>query len=246
MTGSRLIGLVVAIAVIIGVAYFLFPGVRTKVDEFMDKNAGWNEAARKKDPVGFIEHSIKKLDENISKFDSVKVDLVTAKTKLEEMRRTNAEKHAFAEKQLAAFKAAFQEAKGGKGWPVSMAGKSYSEPELKSQVELLLAEKGGYENALAQIGQGVKAAESKQFELVARINESKSKLEILKTQKELVKINQLNESTEKMMAEVNEVLIRNDQLQSGDTVRTVEELMKDAAKEVSAKSTPKADDFLNS
>jgi phage shock protein A len=246
MTGSRLIGLVVAVVVIVGGAYFLFPGIRAKIDDVYDKNAGWTDAARKKDPVGFIEYSIGKLDENIGKFDTVKVDLVAAKAKLEDMRRTNQEKHAFAEKQLGLMKTAYQDAKGGKGWPVTMAGKSYSEPELKSQVELLLAQKAGYEATLTQIDQGIKTAEQKQFELVVRINESKSKLELLKTQKELVKINQLNASTEKMMAEVNDVLIRNEAAEAGVNVRTVEELMKDASKEATARATPKADDFLNS
>lgn len=246
MTGSRLIGLAVAIVVIGGAAYFMFPGLRAKADAYMDKNAGWNEAARKNDPVGFIEHSIKKLDENIGKFDTVKSDLAIAKNKLEEMRRTNQEKQAFAESNLTSFKTAFQESKNGKGWPIPMAGKSYTEPEFKSQVELLLAQKNGYETTLIQINEALKLAEAKHFDLITRINESKSKLEILKTQKELVKINQLNAATEKMMAEVNDVLVRNEAAQSGQVVRTVEELIKDASKDAAARATPKADDFLNS
>jgi hypothetical protein len=237
-----LLGIVFALLVIGGAAYYFVPGFRTKAQSWWGEHGGWNEESRKKDPVGFIDYSITKLGENISKFDSVKADLMTAKGNLDEMKRTNQEKLAFADKNLNEFKVAYQAAVGGKGWPVSMAGRSYSENELKSQVELLLAQKTGYENALAQIDDGLKRADQKSFELVARINESKSKLEILKTQKELVKINQLNESTEKMMAEVNEVLVRNDALQSSSPVRTAEELMKDA--KVSAKSTPKADEFL--
>lgn len=244
MTGSRLIGLVVAVVAIGAVAYFVFPGVRAKADALYEKHAGWNDEARRKDPVGFIDYSIKKLGENIGKFDSVKADLATAKGNLDEMKRSNQEKMAFADKNLGEFKSAFQTANGGKGWPVSMAGRSYGEAELKSQVELLLSQKTGYENALTQIDEGLKRAESKQFELVARINESKSKLEILKTQKELVKINQLNDATETMMKEVNEVLVRNDAMQSSSPVRTAEELMKDS--KVSAKATPKADEFLKS
>jgi hypothetical protein len=244
MTGSRLLGLVFAILVIGGAAYFLIPGFRAKADDLWQKHGGWNEEARKKDPVGFIDYSIKRLDENIGKFDGVKADLMTAKGNLDGMKRSNQEKLAFAEKNLGEFKLAYQSAAGGKGWPVSLAGRSYTESDLKSQVELLLSQKTGYENALAQIDDGLKRAQQKSDELVNRINESKSQLEILKTQRELVKINQLNASTEKMMAEVNEVLVRNEAMQSSSPVRTAEELMRDA--KVSAKTTPKADEFLKS
>lgn len=244
MTGSRLIGIVVAVLVLGAIAYFTLPGFRAKANELYEKHGGWNEKARKDDPVGFIDYSIKKLDENVGKFQDMRTDLASSKAKLDDMKRSNQEKAAFAEKNLAEFKSSYQTATGGKGWPVSMAGKSYTEPELKNQVELLLTQKTGYETALAQIDEVLKRAEEKGNALAARVNESKTKLEMLKTQKELVKINQLDAATEKMMAEVNDVLIRNDTMQSSTSVRTVEELMKES--KVAAKATPKADDFLKS
>ena len=74
MTGSRLIGIVAAIVAIGAVAYFVFPGVRTKMDEFHDKHMGWgNPEARKKDPVGFIDYSIKKLEDNSDAQTSLKI-----------------------------------------------------------------------------------------------------------------------------------------------------------------------------
>jgi hypothetical protein len=244
MTGSRLIGLVVAVVVIGGAAYFLIPGFRAKADEMWAKHGGWNEEARKKDPVGFIRHSIAKLDENISKFESIRVDLRTGKNKLEKMGQENAAKQTFAENQLAAFKAAYKGAKESGTWPVSIAGKSYSEAELKSQVELLLSEKATFANVGEQISRGAKDLEAKEFELVSRITESKSKLNLLKTQEQLVQANKLTAETEKMLAEVNDVLERNEAINTGVSVRTTEELMKEA--KAAAKATPKADDFLNS
>jgi hypothetical protein len=245
MTGSRLIGIVAALLVIGAIAYFVSPSFRAKAGSLYAEHVGWNEEARRKDPVGFIDHSIKQLDENIAKFDSAKVELMQAKGKLDGMKQSNQEKLAFAEKNLAEFKAAYKSAAGGKGWPAEIAGRSYSEDQLKNQVELILSQKGGFESIIAQTDEGLKAAEAKQRELVNRINESKSNLERLRTQKELVKINKLTAETEKMMAEVNQVLIENAAVNTKEAVRTVEDLMRDAAN-APAKATPKADEFLKS
>ncbi len=242
MTGSKLIGLVVAI---VAIAYFAFPGFKAKVDDVYDKHAGWNEEARRKDPVGFMDYSIKRLGENIDKFESAKASLGSAKAKLDELQRTNQEKLAFAEKQLNEFKMAYKAAKADNKWPLEVAGKKYSEAELKSQVDLLLSQKGGYDGILKQVSTGLGSAEKKQFELVNRISESKSKLGLLQTQKELVKVNALTKDTEKMLADVNEVLVQNEAMAQGSAVRTVEELMQESKAATDA-AHPSADAFLNS
>jgi phage shock protein A len=244
MTGSRLIGIVAALIVIGVVAWVVSPSFRAKAGKAWTDHAGWTDEARREDPVGFIDYSIKQLDDSIGKFDSAKVDLAQAKGKLEGMKQTNAEKLAFAEKQLGEFKAAYKTAEGGKGWPVEIAGRSYSQDQLKSQVELFLSQKASYEGIIAETEDGLKVAEAKHRELVNRINESKHNLERLRTQRELVKINKLTAETEKMMAEVNQVLIENDQVNAPESVRTVEDMMKDAAS-APAKATPKADEFLS-
>jgi DNA repair exonuclease SbcCD ATPase subunit len=245
MTGSRLIGIVVALVVIGGVAYFVSPSFRAKASKLYSEHVGWDDEARRSDPVGFIEHSIKTLEANIGKFDGARTDLMQAKAKLDGMKQTNQEKLAFADKNLAEFKAAYKTAVGGKGWPVSLAGASYSEDDLKRQVETILSQKAGYEGIVAQADEALKTAENRQRDLVNRINESKANLEKLRTQKELVKISKLTAETEKMMAEVNQVLLENDAAAKKEAVRTVEDLMKDAAA-APARATKKADDFLNS
>jgi hypothetical protein len=244
MTGSRLIGLVVAIAVIGGAAYFLIPGFRAKADTLWDKHGGWNEEARRKDPVGFIKHSIDQLEANIDKFDVIKAEVRGGKATLEKMKLETQAKQTFAENQLAEFKAAFKTAKASNAWPVAIAGRNYSEAELKSQVELTLSEKATFEGVLTRLAQNLKDFEAKEFEVVNRITESKSKLGWLKTEVEIVKLNKLSAETEKMMTQVNEVLVANDAVKSEVTVRTTDELMKDA--KAAVKATPKADEFLNS
>lgn len=233
--------------VVVGIAaYFLMPGFRTKVDSTYDKHFGWNAEARRKDPVGFMEYSITRLGENIAKFEQARGDLRVAQAKLEDMKRDNSGKLAFAEKQLVEFKTAYKGATGDKGWPVSVAGRAYTEGELKSQVTMLLSQKGSFEKVVKQIEASLQTAEKKSHELVNRIGESKSKLSILETQKELVKVGQVTAESEKILSEVNDVLIANEALAEKTSVRTVEEMMRDAGEAASSVSNPDTEAFLNS
>lgn len=243
--GNKL-GWVVGIVLLGIVAYFLFPGLREKVDSTYDKHLGWNADARRKDPVGFMEYSIKKLGETITKFEEARGNLRVAQAKLEDMKRDTGGKVAFAEKQLVEFKAAYKTAVGGKGWPVAVAGRNYGEGELKNQVTLFLSQKGSFEKAAKQIDEAISTADKKQLELVNRISESKSKLSILETQKELVKVGQVTAESEKILSEVNDVLIANEALAEKTSVRTVEEMMKDAGESAGSVANPDTEAFLNS
>jgi hypothetical protein len=125
-----------------------------------------------------------------------------------------------------------------------VAGRAYKESELKSQVNVLLTQRTGYEGILKQVGVSLTNAERKNTEILNRISDSKAKLEILGTQKELVKLNQLNAESEKLLSEVQDVLLQNEALAERPVVRTVEELMRDAG-ETPGAANPNVDAFLN-
>ncbi len=245
MTGNRIFGAVFAVAVLGAIAYFALPGFRTKVDKTYDKHFGWNAEARRSDPVGFIEYSIEKLTANIDKFTEARSNLQLQQAKLADMKRENDGKVAFAEKQLEAFKGAYQVAGAGKGWPASVAGKSYSEADLKSQVKVLLSQKAGYQGIVTQLDAGIATSDKRVMELMNHINDSKAKLSLLKAQKELVKANQLTAETEKLLTEVNDILIANEAPAQKSPVRTVEEMMKDANEAEGAAGDPETEAFLN-
>ncbi len=240
-SATKLVLIVLAAGV---AAYFVLPGFRTKVDSKIEEIGGWNDAARKQDPVGFIDYSIGKLEDNIAKFGSVKGDLALAKAKLQKLHDDNTAKLSFAGRQLGELKSAFKEASAGKGWPVELAGQSYDEGQLKQQVSLLLSQKGAFESVLKQTAAGLETTTRREAEIVGRVSESKAKLDLLRTQKELVKVNQLTADTERLLGEVHDVLVQNEAMTAENPVRTVEELMKQAE---SGSSTANAnvDAFLN-
>ena len=225
-------------------AYYFVPNFRTKVNQQVDKLVGWNEEAIRKDPVGFIDHAISTLEKNIAKFDLMKSDLAVAKAKIQQLHESNGDKLSFASKQLDEFKDAYKEAKEEKEWPAEVAGKEYSELELKQQVGLVLTQKGGYENVAKATQAAFDLAGKREMEVVGGHSESKAKLELLRTQRELVKVNQLTAETEKLLAEVKDVLVQNEALTADTKVRTVEELMKQA-ESGAVKSNANVDAFLD-
>jgi hypothetical protein len=246
MTGSRIIGIVVALAAIGALVYWLSPSLRAKADKYYDEKFGWTAEARRKNPVGFIDYSIGKLDSNLTKFGEIRNELRGALDEIQGIRRKNAANVAFADKELGSFKDAYKDAVGGKGWPVTLAGQSYSESDLKQQVEVFLKQKASFEASVTQLDGTIKNLESKQSDIVVRITETKTNLDLLKNQRAIVRADSLTAETEKMMASVNEVIRLNDDAAAGISVRTIEEYKKDAAREPTAVATPKADEFLKS
>ncbi len=247
--GNRLISLLVLVLLAGAGAYFFSPWFRTKVDDTIKNMKAWDAEARRKDPAGFIEFAMKELGSNIGKFEGIRADLTVAQRKLEKMKGDTEGTLAFAGKELDSFKAAYKEASGGtggggKGWPVTVAGRPYKESELKSQVNVLLTQRTGYEGVMKQVNVSLANADRKSTEILNRISDSKAKLEILGMQKELVKLNQLSAESEKLLSEVQDVLLQNEALAERPVVRTVEELMRDAG-EAPGAANPNVDAFLN-
>ena len=243
---GRVLGFVVVLLALGAAAYFFLPGLRARVDAKFGEVAGWNDEARRSDPVGFIDFSIKKLGDNIDKFEQVRRDLSVQRRKVEELQKGNDTKLAFANKQLDEFKAAYKNAGGatGKSWPVTVAGRPYSEAELKQQVNLLLTQRTAYEEVAKISGEASSRTTKSENDVVGRITESKAKLDVLKTQRELVKAAKLTADTEKLMDEVHEILVENEAIAAQSPVRTVDELIKDAERESPA-ANANVDAFLN-
>jgi hypothetical protein len=243
---SKIIGWVVTLVVVAAAAYFLIPGFRTKVDDAIDGARSWDAEDRRKRPVQFIEYSEKRLEQNIGKFEDSLADLRLSQKTLERMGSENANKLQFTAKHLDEFKSAYVSANGAGKWPVSVAGASYTEADLKQQVGILLSQKKGFESVAKQVEQSSAAVDRHVRELATRIADSKAKLGMLGAQKQLVKANQLTKETEKILDDVNEVLVLNDAFAEKSPVRTAEELIKDIQASSAPGASADVEEFLKS
>jgi hypothetical protein len=244
MGGNRLLSLIVVLLLVGVGAYFLVPAWRDKVDETVKGMTTWTLEERRKNPEGFIKYAQSELAKNIDKFEERRGQLRVAAASLEKQRADNQSKLTFANGQLAEFKTVYKATKANAKWPVTVAGAAYKEPELRNQVALLLSQRTSFEAMAKELDAGLTLAEQRGLELASQISESQAKLGILGAQLELVRLNKLTSETEKLMSDVNEVLLENQALAQKPSVRTVEEMMKDA-RATTGGSDPSVDAFLN-
>lgn len=224
--------------------YFFSPWFKTKVDDTVAGMKEWTPEARRKNPVGFIDYATKRLEDNIGKFEDTRGQLGAAAKRLTKQRDDNQGRMSFADRQPADFKAAYKDATtGGKGWPVKVAERDYKEGELKTQVGLTLKERDNYAKMVKAADAAATTAQSSQDLIVLRIAESKTQINMLRTQREIIVAQGLVAESEKLLAQVQEVLEENEVVAQKSSVRTVEEMMRDAG-EGTAASNPDVDAFL--
>lgn len=236
---------VIGALVVLGVAaYFIVPKFRTEVNNSIESLKEWDDEARRKDPVGYIDWSMKKLQQNVGAFESLRGSIAAQKGVIEKRREEAVRKVSFGEKSAAEFKTAYQAAKKDGKWPATVAGRPYSESELKAQVGLTLGEIDGAKSILGQIDPILVELDGRLTDVVKRHADSKAKLDLLATQKELVKATQLTADTEKMLANVQDVLVQNEMAMQKSPVRTLDEMAKENAKAAAA-ANPAVDAFLN-
>lgn len=225
--------------------YFFSPWFKTKVDDTISGMREWDAEARRKNPVGFIDYASKRLEDTVGKFEDTRTQLSAAQKRLSKVKDQNEASKAFAEKTLADFKAAYKEATtGGKGWPIKVVDRDYKEGELKTQVGLTLKERDNFAKMAKAAEGAVAKAQRSHDDIVLRISESKTQISMLRTQREILVASKFSAEADKLLAQVQEVLDENDAASERSSVRTVEEMMRDAG-EGTAASNPNVDAFLN-
>lgn len=242
---SRTLGLVVILGVG-GVAAWAFsPSLRTQVAAVWDSQAGWTEAARRADPAGFVRHAESKLQQDLATMEQTRRELAAEVGRLA---KTAREQSALAEQARVLadqFRVEYQAAKDEGAFPIEVRGAAYTEPQVRAQVSLLLAEAEGYESSLTEIESVQTAAEDKIEELAVRINRSETQLAALATKRELLRARQLTTAGEELLAQVDELMTGNRQAIDANPVATVRELLARGSGKPSGRATDsKVAEFL--
>jgi hypothetical protein len=244
---TRLIALIVLVAVCGLLVWHYMPGCRQVATDAYRKYGGWTEDARRDDPVGFIEYAQERLEENLTAFASAQANLAGA-------RQTIADELARMETNLAAadelavqFRDAYRGAEEGDGYPVTVAGRDYERQELINQVGVILRQKADYEGLIDDLGEERRQVEEKDGELAVQITDTKAALATLPSKKEIARINELTGDTQDLLEQVNALIGENEGLLTPSPVRTVEELVRARQQETEgggARSTADAHAFL--
>jgi hypothetical protein len=221
----RAIGSVVLLGLIGGAAFTMSPAVRARVQQQWGRVSGWSEEARRADPVGFAEYARGKLQRDLEVMQRTRRELAA---EVGQLSRKLREQQALADQaQLLAerFRAEYQAASVGGGFPIEVRGAAYTEAQVRSQVSMLLAEAEGYRQSLDQLSALSQQAESQMEALAVRLNSTGSQLAGLAAKRELLRARQLTTEGEQLLAQVDELMTGNAQLIADNPVRTVRELV---------------------
>jgi len=243
---SRTLGWLVVVFGVGGAAAWAFsPGLRTQMIALWHSQAGWNQAARQADPAGFATHAEAKLKQDLATMEQTRRELAAEVGRLS---KTAREQSALAEqaRTLAEqFRTEYQRANDEGTFPVEVRGAAYTEPQVRTQVSLLLAEADGYAASLADIESVQAAAEDKIEELAVRINRTETQLAALATKRELLRARQLTSAGEELLAQVDELMTGNRQVIDANPVGTVRELLaRDPSKPSGRATDSKVEAFL--
>jgi hypothetical protein len=239
MKARTFLVVIVAVLVLALLAWKFMPGVREKGRSAYRKYGGWTEEARRDDPIGFIEYADKKLNADLSAMRQTRRDLSMARENIKAELRKTEELLAAATELAESFRAAYTAASGGGGFPVKVSGREYTRDQLIEQVRLILMQRENYASLLVDLKKAEAGASAKQEELVPQIARTEALLATLPAKKEVARANKLTGRTEELLAKVDDVLVRNEEMVSASPVRTVEELA--GAREIAGEGADEAE-----
>jgi phage shock protein A len=231
MKTIRLVLGIVVIIVLGVLAWQYLPGCRQHAKDAYRKYGGWTDAARREDPVGFIEYAEQKLNENLMAFRDTQASLAGSRKLVEDGRAHAVEMAAKADELAGKFRDAFRAAEGVGGYPVTVAGAQYTRDELLEQVRLTLTEGRNYRDIIRDYEAAGAAVDEKGKELVTQIADTKAALAQLPARKDIARVNELAANTSELLQQVKDLLDQNEEVLSSSPVRTVEELTRSAGKQ---------------
>jgi len=225
MKATKWIAAVTGVVGILVVLYFFGPAVRTEVDQQAQTWMGWTDKARQADPVGFTEHVEGQLKEDLVKLESTRRALITEAGTLSRNMQQQQALLEQADKLAEEFRSAYQAAQEEGRFPLTLHNAAYTEEQILSQVSLLLAEADGYRSSLAKLEEIRRKADEKLEVLTVRIDSTRADLAAMGTKRELFRARVLTTEAEQLIAHVDQLLERNEQVVHGNPVRSVAELL---------------------
>ena len=253
---KRLIPLI-AVAVVIWIIYQKSPGLQSQANELKNKWTEWTEEAIKDNPVGFLEAREKNLNAVLEELKTNKGKIDEEVAKLQGAHDEHKNKVETAERLANEFKVAYKAAKDGGTWPITLAGKEYTEAQVVEQVQRLMVDKGTHSTIVEDRAKQIERIAESQTKIEEQITKVTGSLEGIKANREKIKADQAIAKSEQWLKEIEDQINANDATiatQAEDSVRTLEEITayEAAEKEKEAKAAAEAAkeqaarDFLDS
>lgn len=208
----------------------LAPGLRAKVNEQYREHVGWTAEARRNDPVGFLEHSHERLEDDAAQMEGILSDLSANQARVEkEIDQVQAKRQGL-DALLQEGRELLNAAKRNDRWPVAFAGAEYDRDQLRDQLRILFRRAQGLKRQARSLGE----SEQKLTELIANLHEKQAEVRdvlsqvetsvvIARAQTVTADVMDTVGTAANVMTEVGGLLQR--YRDKGNTVRSAEELI---------------------
>jgi len=134
-------GLIVLIVVGLFVIQEFAPGLWTKIESVYREKAGWNEEARRADPVGYLKYAEGDMQQNLDRIAIIIRDLEAKTLRLRQEATRLRSDHGKYQELLNRARILYQEAEGGaREYPVEFVGARYDREDFVRQVAIILNE----------------------------------------------------------------------------------------------------------
>lgn len=223
---KRLIPLI-AVAVVIWIIYQKSPGLRSQANELKNKWTEWSQEDITKDPVGFLEAREKNLSAVLEELNSQKGKIDEEVSKLQSAHDKHKGLVEKADSIASELKVAYKAAKADGSWPITHAGKDYTEAEVVEQVQSLMVEKGTHSAIVEDRAKQIERMAESQAKVQEQITKVTGTLDGIKANREKIKADQAIAKSEQWLKEIEEQINANDATiaaQAEKSVRTIEEI----------------------
>ncbi|MDP6631133.1 MAG: hypothetical protein QGH42_11565 [Kiritimatiellia bacterium] len=214
----------VVIVVVAVVAWRKLPGLRTRATNAVGQVGGWTEEARQTDPLGFMDYAEKELNQHMSQLKEARRNMQEALQRIADETKRNGDLLESAATLAHKFRGAYRKAMVG-GYPVEVAGGTYSRESLIEQVRLVMMQSANYTKAIDDLGRATKAAGATGQSILTQITDTQAALASLPAKKEIARVNKLTGRTQELLAQIDALIDRNETVLKESPVRTVEELV---------------------
>jgi len=248
---KKVIGIVIALLVVIGGGILLLkhaaPGLYTKTMSKIDQIRGWDEDARRKDPVGYLKFAKQRMLEQKDTLNRLVRGLSGNRQAMQKLALDTEMKVTQAKGFLDQMKKAYNEAAAKpNGYPLSFAGATYREEStFKNQMMLTFQEWKAHEQTLAEarkaqdaIDQKLIALQQKEIALNSALAQIDPKIAIAEANAATADVASTMDLVQQAMLNTEETI----DAAEASPIRSIDDLMKS---EQRAQPTPVDKDFAN-
>jgi prepilin-type N-terminal cleavage/methylation domain-containing protein len=206
---------------------------RNAPSQITEKKQEWTPEAIAKDPKGYSQYVESKLNTDVENFTTVNRELQLRMNTLAKLITDKSKLIVDGEPIAEKFAQAITDGK----FPATVVGKEYTESQLRTQLALTLAQLDGYKESLAAITKGFETAQEEIKKNFLAIDNTKTKIALLATERAVWESRATSAEGIKLIETVNAALEGNDVILKDNPVRSLDDIIKQAAKNDAMKTT---------